>query len=367
MVERARKAVVVAAATTLVLLVTLNVSQYGCPPGRPLCRRGDAFVSPRHEVVIPTRSETAKGESRGAGAAARASRFDVRGGDVLVFLHIQKTGGTTFGRHLVRDLALEEPCRCLSGQKKCVCRRPGRRETWLFSRFSTGWSCGLHADWTELTECVPAALDRQERQPQAPRRYHYVTILREPVSRYISEWRHVQRGATWRAALHRCARRAPTPAELPPCYSSRDWTGVSLEDFMGCTSNLANNRQVRMLADLKLVGCYNTSSMHDPQRSRILLESAKLNLRQMAFFGLTEEQRHTQQLFEWTFGLRFSAPFEQHNVTHAAGIDLGTAAMARIHHLNRLDMELYNYAHNLFLQRYATMARQQVLLAQGYS
>uniref|UniRef100_A0A8C4R0L8 Heparan-sulfate 6-O-sulfotransferase n=1 Tax=Eptatretus burgeri TaxID=7764 RepID=A0A8C4R0L8_EPTBU len=225
---------------------------------------------------------------------------------------------------------------------------------------------------TDLTcTCEPRSNSRIRSAPQCSfiffRRYHYVTILREPVSRYISEWRHVQRGATWRAALHRCARRAPTPAELPPCYSSRDWTGVSLEDFMGCTSNLANNRQVRMLADLKLVGCYNTSSMHDPQRSRILLESAKLNLRQMAFFGLTEEQRHTQQLFEWTFGLRFSAPFEQHNVTHAAGIDLGTAAMARIHHLNRLDMELYNYAHNLFLQRYATMARQQVLLAQGYS
>lgn len=27
---------------------------------------------------------------------------------------------------------------------------------WLFSRYSTGWKCGLHADYTELTECLQA-------------------------------------------------------------------------------------------------------------------------------------------------------------------------------------------------------------------
>ncbi|KFW85316.1 Heparan-sulfate 6-O-sulfotransferase 3, partial [Manacus vitellinus] len=72
-----------------------------------------------------------------------------------------KTGGTTFGRHLVRNIQLEQPCECRAGQKKCTCHRPGKRETWLFSRFSTGWSCGLHADWTELTSCVPAAMERR--------------------------------------------------------------------------------------------------------------------------------------------------------------------------------------------------------------
>ncbi|KAL8189896.1 UNVERIFIED_CONTAM: Heparan-sulfate 6-O-sulfotransferase 3 [Gekko kuhli] len=104
----------------------------------------------------------------------------MRGRDVMVFLHIQKTGGTTFGRHLVRNIRLEQPCYCRAGQKKCTCHRPGaaaagdegeggggatvgadKGDTWLFSRFSTGWSCGLHADWTELTSCVPAAMERR--------------------------------------------------------------------------------------------------------------------------------------------------------------------------------------------------------------
>ncbi|CAB1328545.1 unnamed protein product [Coregonus sp. 'balchen'] len=90
--------------------------------------------------------------------------FNIKGYDVIVFLHIQKTGGTTFGRHLVRNIRLEQPCDCKPGQKKCTCHRPGKEESWLFSRFSTGWSCGLHADWTELTNCVPVIMDKKEAQ-----------------------------------------------------------------------------------------------------------------------------------------------------------------------------------------------------------
>uniref|UniRef100_A0A3Q4HXM9 Heparan-sulfate 6-O-sulfotransferase n=1 Tax=Neolamprologus brichardi TaxID=32507 RepID=A0A3Q4HXM9_NEOBR len=89
--------------------------------------------------------------------------FNIRGDDVMVFLHIQKTGGTTFGRHLVKNIQLEQPCDCLAGQRKCTCHRPGKAESWLFSRFSTGWSCGLHADWTELTSCVPVVMNKRDK------------------------------------------------------------------------------------------------------------------------------------------------------------------------------------------------------------
>ena len=30
------------------------------------------------------------------------------------------------------------------------------------SRYSTGWACGLHADWTELKECVNRTLIQKE-------------------------------------------------------------------------------------------------------------------------------------------------------------------------------------------------------------
>lgn len=92
-------------------------------------------------------------------------RFDINAHDVMVFLHIQKTGGTLFGRHLVQDLDLQRPCTCQRKHKRCYCFRPNRNENWLFSRYSTGWKCGLHADWTELTNCVNSELDKNEGEP----------------------------------------------------------------------------------------------------------------------------------------------------------------------------------------------------------
>ncbi|MPC73000.1 Heparan-sulfate 6-O-sulfotransferase 3 [Portunus trituberculatus] len=77
-----------------------------------------------------------------------------------------------------------------------------------------------------------------------------------------------------------------------------------MDEFMACSSNLAMNRETRMLADLSLVGCYNTSMMTPEDRGRIMLLSAKRNLKKMAFYGLTEEQGISQYLFEVIFNLR---------------------------------------------------------------
>ncbi|ELK36950.1 Peroxisomal acyl-coenzyme A oxidase 1 [Myotis davidii] len=183
-------------------------------------------------------------------------------------------------------------------------------------------------------------------------KFYYITLLRDPVSRYLSEWRHVQRGATWKTSLHMCDGRTPTPEELPPCYEGTDWSGCTLQEFMDCPYNLANNRQVRMLADLSLVGCYNLSFVPEARRAQLLLDSAKKNLRGMAFFGLTEFQRKTQYLFERTFNLKFIRPFMQYNSTRAGGVEVDADTVRRIEELNDLDVQLYDYARDLFQQRY---------------
>ncbi|XP_002738721.1 heparan-sulfate 6-O-sulfotransferase 1-B-like isoform X2 [Saccoglossus kowalevskii] len=287
----------------------------------------------------------------------RDVEFNITGNDVLVFLHVQKTGGTTFGKHLVKDIDLDQPCECHRNKKKCDCYRPGsgNRELWLFSRFSTGWSCGLHADWTELTQCVDGVMDKREGESKK-RRYYLITMLRDPVLRYISEWRHVQRGATWKTAVHMCDGRTPTSEELPLCYSGEDWRDVTLQEFLACPYNLASNRQTRMLADLELVGCYNKSAMSEEERDNKMLESAKTNLRRMAFFGLTELQKKSQYLFERTFKLKFEQPFEQYDETLSNNVDIDVNDRNKIRNCNKLDIELYAYAKNLFMQRYKYMA-----------
>lgn len=103
-----------------------------------------------------------------------------------------------------------------------------------------------------MTGCVDKKLD--EIEGVVKRRYFYITLMREPVARYLSEFRHVQRGATWKGARHFCNGRPATDDEIPACYRGKNWEGVQLDDFIECESNLAVNRQTRMLADLELVG-----------------------------------------------------------------------------------------------------------------
>ena len=103
----------------------------------------------------------------------RDYEVDFDGEDVLVFLHMQKTGGSTFGRHLVKNLARSTaPCRCTKGRKRCECRNSDHH-IWLFSRFSVGWPCGLHADWTELHDCVHQEMNRLERKERRRRYFRY--------------------------------------------------------------------------------------------------------------------------------------------------------------------------------------------------
>lgn len=159
MVERSSKFLFIVVGSVLFMLILYQyvapgMMNFGSPHGYALEDDADLFPTPDPHYVkkyyFPIRD------------LERTVDFEIKGDDVIVFLHIQKTGGTTFGRHLVQNVRLEVPCDCRPGQKKCTCYRPNRKETWLFSRFSTGWSCGLHADWTELTNCVPGVLNKKE-------------------------------------------------------------------------------------------------------------------------------------------------------------------------------------------------------------
>lgn len=152
-------------ALVIVFLFAVIVLQYVCPGTECQQLRLQAFSSSLVDPYWAEDESPAKFSPKfnySAEELLRKVDFNINGDDLIVFLHIQKTGGTTFGRHLVRNIRLEQPCECKAGQKKCTCHRPGKKETWLFSRFSTGWSCGLHADWTELTNCVPAVVDNKK-------------------------------------------------------------------------------------------------------------------------------------------------------------------------------------------------------------
>jgi len=153
--------------------------------------------------------------------------------------------------------------------------------------------------------------------------------------------------------------------------AGENWEGVSLDEFMACPFNLANNRQTRMLADLTLVGCYNRSAFTDPaERDRIMLRSAMDNLRSMVFFGLTERQVDSQHLFEHAFNIHFTEDFEQRNSTNAYRVDVSEDQMRMIESRNSLDIRLYRYALQLFderVQRLRTTERHESSGQREYS
>ena len=126
---------------------------------------------------------------------------------------------------------------------------------------------------------------------------------------------------------------------------------MTIEEFTSCSSNLAHNRQTRMLANLSLIHCYNLNAMSESTRNELMLKSAKENLVNLEFFGLTEHQRDTQNLFEETFNLQFLEDFLQNNVTHASQVDLSDHDLNQIRSKNSLDIELYEFAKDLFQQR----------------
>ena len=59
--------------------------------------------------------------------------------------------------------------------------------------------------------------------------YLYVTMLRDPVTRYLSEYKHVQRGATWKSTRLKCDGRYASLQEVPFCFQ-----GIKLCDYFRC-------------------------------------------------------------------------------------------------------------------------------------
>lgn len=100
-----------------------------------------------------------------------------------------------------------------------------------------------------------------------------------------------------------------------------------------------------------------------------MLASAKKNLQSMAFFGLTEFQKISQYIFEETFNLRFAIPFEQNNSTVSSSTitSLTPSQSAKIAELNKLDLELYNFAKKLLMARFEKLKSRDVNFEERFS
>lgn len=270
---------------------------------------------------------------------------------VLSFLHIQKAGGTYLEKRLVTDIdGLGCNCSKEGRHLSCRCLR-GKGDPWVIMRYVnfgqvTGWPCGLHPDLAMLSECIPKLLQDNLGEDYSPE-IHFFTILRNPVARYVSEFRHVQRGATWQNANVKCKRDSL-------CYEGENWSDVTLNDFMKCKQNPANNRQIQMLADLPMT-CSELFAMSKEEQDALVYKSATVALRKMIFFAILEKPAESQFIFEKTFNVKFKNDWTLFDTGYSKQYmrNLSKADIANMERVNHLDMKLYKYALALFAKRLA--------------
>ena len=117
----------------------------------------------------------------------RGRKFDIKKSGI-VFLHLQKTSGKTFEEDVVKNLMVREE------KKKTwirMCKwKFGHRfdcKPSFFSRNTKGWPCKVHPMFNHVRKCYP------QKFPKYKDHFYLITLLREPVKRFISEYNHVKR------------------------------------------------------------------------------------------------------------------------------------------------------------------------------
>jgi hypothetical protein len=141
----------------------------------------------------------------------------------LVFFHMQKTSGTNFDQEMVSHLQIKvgeagdfiwkRACSTIKVKRlvkqklknkdrivlstEYECKRMNTNTSWILSWHETNWNwqCGLHPALSDLKSCIY----KKFHSPGVTKSdFYFLSMLREPISRFISEWRHVRkRGSVW--------------------------------------------------------------------------------------------------------------------------------------------------------------------------
>ena len=220
---------------------------------------------------------------------------------------------------------------------------------WFFSASTFVFYCGLHADYTTLMAC----LNRAKKENMFLKNFYFLTFLREPIERFVSEWFHiVYNGDEWsKFSKNYCNQETI----MKKCFPTRKSDSISLNEFIECENNMASNRQTRMLANYFLNGQFECS-LFDKKNKKKLLDNAKLALLKLAYFGLTEFEVQSEYLLEKMINneLKFTERLNLRVHKSEGSTILNTlnqTTIDRIKMLNDLDLELYEFARQIFFQR----------------
>ena len=228
----------------------------------------------------------------------------------VIFLHIPKTGGTTLQHILRRSYPRNEICTFKDANRESQIEN--------FKRLSAGERARYRLIQGHLSFGFHHHLNGDS---------IYITLLREPISRVLSFYHYAQ----------------SDPAHyLHPLLTSDHVDLKTLLKERTVTTLELFNLQTSMIAG---------EEYHDPERpaDRAALEGAKKNLQHHFVVGLTEEfdasVRRMGQLFGWNVGA-----YRKKNVTRRKRVTeaFDHETISLLHEANALDIELYQFARELF-------------------
>ena len=286
------------------------------------------------------------------------TRFDANS-DSLIFLNIQATQSEKFEAYLLNGLLIKSEnswIRSCSYYKKEIesvtgfyeCKRAiSPNESWYLS------SRNLNDKRMLKFDSFPYLSELKKLQDQfEPSDASYLTILRSPLKRYVAEWLdytrngHAQLIETNNSnCLIDYAKRCDLIFRV----------NASLANFLNCKTNLAANRMTRMLADFDNGLCgfleHKDGALSDDE----LLERAKRNLESMSFFGIAEQPNMSMKLFENSFSPEFMIrnKVNELKMTEEDSIfeRINDETWDKIKKTNSLDVELYEFALELFVKK----------------
>ena len=347
----------------------------------------------------------------------------------LVFVHIAKCGGTSFNRRLM-SLDVGLPCECNAAwlanaashnghkvvrPRSCACPRVPTIEYeshwstlamkrlthrqrlqlgflqrhWLISPDTTGWLGGVHAPVRVLQAYVMLSARLTSLSPLSSG-LHYVTLLREPTRRFVSEFYETYDG--WESVFGtppRLPKDERCSAQLPEPLRTRARAGIDnttkplydelFKHWISCTNNMAASRQTRALSYAAIANADSPEgeNKHDaalrnrlcaslPGRAddpRCSLHIARAALYRFTLVGLNSERCATERLLEAQFGLSFRRVSKElgaaatdggkgaHRVAKLDYEHLDARTRRRVRWLNRDDLVLYREATHLFHRR----------------
>jgi hypothetical protein len=240
------------------------------------------------------------------------SKRNTNSGNILIFLHIPKTAGTTLQRIILRQFSRDSVFRINGASvRRSIDQLKGLngKEKYKIRLVSGHVPFGLHT-------CLP-------------RPASYITVLRNPVERIISHYYYVLR--------------------KPNHYLHKEVISRKLDLFGYVSEEVSselNNGQTRAVSGAERLCVMN----EHPSDSANVLEIAKRNIRDhFTAVGICERFNESLVLFKRLFGWS-NILYARKNVTQErpSVSEIPKQTVRLIERFNELDLELYEHAENVF-------------------